>query len=43
MLEPVTVPTPDKGKTIEVGGTNNMTLNEMWENHDKYIQRPTRI
>ena len=41
--QPGATKAPEKGKIIEVGGTNNMTLNEMWENHDKYIQRPTRI
>lgn len=36
-------PAEPKGKTLEVGGHENMSLNELWEAHDTYIEQRDRI
>lgn len=34
---------PEKGKTLAVGSHENMSLDELWDAHDTYIERRDRI
>lgn len=34
---------PEQGKTLQVHGHENMSLNELWDAHDTYIERRDRI
>lgn len=34
---------PEKGKSVTVGGTDNPSLNDMWEAHETYIEKRDRI